>query len=134
MTSIEQIQANRENSKLSTGPRTEAGKAVSSRNHLVHGLCSVDPVLPSEDRDQFNQLVEAFKLEWSPNGLHQEILVSTMAGAQWKLDRIARIEIDMLAKLDDPAQSFTEKETAAAFARLDRYRASLERTFHRCAC
>ena len=133
MATPEQVLANQQNSKLSTGPRTDAGKAVSSRNHLVHGLCSADPVLPTEDRHQFNELVEQFKLEGTPDGLHQEILVSEMATAQWKLDRIARIEIDIMAKLDDPAKAFTDKETAAGFTRLERYRASLERTFHRCA-
>jgi hypothetical protein len=33
-----QIDANRENAKKSTGPRTAEGKAASSRNRLVHGL------------------------------------------------------------------------------------------------
>src|SRR5579884_3664399 len=102
MSTSAQIEANRENSKLSTGPVTEAGKAVSSRNHLVHGLCSADPVLPTEDRNQFNELVKQFKIE-------------------------------MIAKLDDPAKAFTDPDTAAGFARLERYRASLERTFHRCS-
>src|SRR5579884_871349 len=133
MTTSAQAIANRENSKLSTGPTTEAGKAVSSRNHLVHGLCSADPVLPTEDRAQFNELVEKFKMDLKPRGFHQHILVGNMAAAHWKLQRIARIEIDMFAKLDDPAQAFNDKETAAAFARLDRYRASLERSFHRCS-
>jgi predicted ester cyclase len=31
------------------------------------------------------------------------------------------------------AQAFIEKDTGNGFARLDRYRASLERTYHRCA-
>ena len=133
MSTSAQIEANRENSKLSTGPVTEAGKAVSSRNHLVHGLCSADPVLPTEDRNQFNELHKQFKIEWAPEGLQQEILLSQIAVAQWKLDRIARIEIEMIAKLDDPAKAFNDPDTAAGFARLERYRASLERTFHRCS-
>ena len=133
MTTSEQISANRENSKLSTGPRTEEGKAVSSRNHLVHGLCSTDPVLPTEDRNQFNELLQQYKSEWSPETTHDQFLVSEMVAAQWKLDRIARIELDMFAKLDDPAKAFTDKETAAGFTRLERYRTSLERTYHRAA-
>ena len=34
------LQANRANAKRSTGPRTEAGKAVSCRNALKHGILS----------------------------------------------------------------------------------------------
>src|SRR5437588_13050375 len=56
-----------------------------------------------------------------------------MTAARWKLDRLERMEIDMFAALDTPEKAFTDKETAEAFARLDRYRANLERTYHRCA-
>ena len=38
MTSYRQIEANRRNALKSTGPRTEAGKEVSRRNALRHGL------------------------------------------------------------------------------------------------
>src|SRR5205807_7962621 len=61
----------------------------------------------------------------------------------WKLARLDRIEVAMFAVLESPddsatmeaimAQAFMEKDTAMGFARLDRYRASLERTYLRCA-
>ena len=38
MSSQAQIAANRANAQLSTGPRTEEGKAASSRNAYRHGL------------------------------------------------------------------------------------------------
>ena len=133
MSTLAQIQANQENAKLSTGPRTEAGKAVSSRKHLVHGLCSTDPVLPTEDRNEFNQLVDEIKAEWQPATAHTKFLVQEMAEAQWKLARINRIENDMLAQLDDPSKIYFDTETAARFARLERHRAALQRNYHRCA-
>jgi len=132
MSTFAQTRANQENSKLSTGPCTAEGKAVSSRNHLVHGLCSADPVLPTEDRNLFNQLLEQYKSDWTPVGTHEEFMISEMAGAHWKLDRIQRMENDMFAALDDPNKAFADKDTAAGFTRLERYRASLERTYHRC--
>jgi hypothetical protein len=42
MTSDRQIEANRRNAKLNTGPRTKQGKAASSRNALRHGLSRRD--------------------------------------------------------------------------------------------
>src|ERR1017187_1009875 len=42
--------ANRDNSKKSSGPRTAEGKARSSRNSTVHGLTGKSPILPGEDR------------------------------------------------------------------------------------
>jgi hypothetical protein len=41
MISLLQIEANRRNALHSTGPRTEAGRAVASRNALKHGLTIV---------------------------------------------------------------------------------------------
>jgi len=143
MSSAAQASANRENSKHSTGPRTPEGKAASSLNHTVHGLTSADPVLPHEDRDAFNALLERYKSDLVPVTAHQEFLVFQMAGARWKLERADRIEVAMFTALEsanDPdtteammAQAMMDKTTGAGFDRLARYRASLERTYHRCA-
>ena len=37
-TSSRKIEANRRNSQLSTGPKTDEGKAKSSRNSITHGV------------------------------------------------------------------------------------------------
>src|SRR5260370_23847652 len=143
MATTAQVFANRENSKLSTGPSTPEGKAASSHNATSHGLSAADPVLPHEDRNQFNALFERYNAEFGPATAHEEFLVRQMAGARWKLDRAERIETAMFTALESPndpattearmAQAFIEKDTGNGFARLDRYRASLERTYHRCA-
>ena len=143
MATTAQVFANRENSKFSTGPRTPEGKAASSRNGTSHGLSAADPVLPHEDRDQFNALLDRYKSDFAPVTAHEEFLVSQMAGARWKLDRAERIENIMFSALESPAdpatteglmaQAFLDNDTAGGFARLDRYRANLERTYHRCA-
>jgi len=143
MATTAQTFANRENSKLSTGPRTPEGKAASSHNHTSHGLSAADPVLPHEDRTQFNALLERYQSDFAPVTTHEEFLVAQMAGARWKLDRAERIETAMFAALESPddpattealmAQAFIDKDTGNGFSRLDRYRASLERTYHRCA-
>jgi hypothetical protein len=142
MATAAQIFANRENSKLSTGPSTLEGKAVSSSNAITHGLSAADPVLPHEDRDQFNALLRRYQSDFAPTTAHEEFLIAQMAGARWKLDRAERIENAMFAALESPgdrattealmAQAFIEKDTGNGFACLDRYRASLERTYHRC--
>ena len=43
MATASQVFANRENSKLSTGPRTQEGKAASSHNATSHGPSAADP-------------------------------------------------------------------------------------------
>src|SRR5256885_551006 len=46
--SAAQIAANRRNSQLSTGPKTDEGKARSRRNALKHGLTGEGVALPDE--------------------------------------------------------------------------------------
>ena len=143
MSTTAQILANRQNSLHSTGPKTDAGKLASSANAKTHGLNAVDPVLPNEDRNQFNELLNQHTSDFSPTTAHEEFLISQMAAAQWKLNRLDRIEVAMFTALERPgdpatteammAQAFLDKDTGTGFARLDRYRASLERTYHRCA-
>src|SRR3569623_612382 len=58
--SEKRLAANRENAKLSTGPRTQEGKARSARNAVRHGFRSSSfAVVRLEDLDQ----VEKFKAD-----------------------------------------------------------------------
>ena len=145
MSTTAQVLANRENSLKSTGPRTPEGKLATSRNGISHGLSSAgDPVLPHEDRAAFNELLQRYKSEFSPATGHEEFLVSEMAGARWRLERAGRIESAMLEDsidFSDASTATPETQMAKAmmqkegdpFARMDRHRANLERTYHRCA-
>jgi hypothetical protein len=92
MATHQQIHANRRNALRSTGPKTPAGKAVSSRNALKHGLRARAALLPGEDKHAFERLFKAFRAHYRPLDRLQEILVEQMAVAYWKLSRLARIE------------------------------------------
>ena len=52
-----QIEANRRNSKNSTGPQTAAGKARSCTNRLSHGFTSSVLFIADEEREEFNLLL-----------------------------------------------------------------------------
>ena len=60
MSSAAQILANRENSLHSTGPRSDAGKAVSRFNALKFGVDARSLVIPGEDPAE----LEALALEY----------------------------------------------------------------------
>jgi hypothetical protein len=68
MSTSAQIAANRTNSQLSTGPKTEAGKAAAARNNIRHGLASASAfqVLPTESQFEFDELLAAFRGEHQP--------------------------------------------------------------------
>ena len=65
MASTAQVLANRANARLSTGPKTEAGKAAVSQNAASHGLSSGSfTLLPHENPEEFNQLLESLNQQF----------------------------------------------------------------------
>src|SRR6266481_3657693 len=51
------VEANRKNSKKSTGPKTSVGKAISSWNSMRHGLLSKTlPAIYGQDKKEFTLL------------------------------------------------------------------------------
>jgi hypothetical protein len=83
-----QINANRENAKKSTGPRTAEGKAASSRNRLLHGLRANKHILLDEDPEEFLFLLDDHLDRFQPVGASEENLVLRIAADQCRLDRV----------------------------------------------
>ena len=53
MTSFRQIETNRRNARLSTGPVTEEGKKRSRQNALRHGLTAETVITALEDAEDY---------------------------------------------------------------------------------
>jgi hypothetical protein len=94
--SEKQLAANRANAKKSTGPRTPQGKARSSLNALAHGLRARRPVLPNEDRRQFDAFARGLRRDLRPNGPLQALLVEQVIEAAWKLQRAESAQGDVV--------------------------------------
>lgn len=93
MTSPKKLEANRRNALKSTGPRTPAGKARSSRNGARHGLYAVDPALPGlERRETWEAHREGVLRSLAPDGYLEEVLSERVAFLLWRLRRVARYE------------------------------------------
>jgi hypothetical protein len=96
MATSKQIAANRRNALRSTGPQTPEGKAVASRNSLQHGLLAKNAVLSDECQQAFLDTLAALEAGYQPVGPVEAFLVRQMAVAQWRLDRMNRIETGLL--------------------------------------
>jgi hypothetical protein len=102
MASEAQIAANRLNAQKSTGPRTEEGKALSSKNHLIHGL-TAKGLLPHEDPGQLHQIHEGFSADFHPVGTAEETQVELMSTSYFRLGRFIHCEAQFLQR--DPAET-----------------------------
>ncbi len=95
MTTQKQIEANRRNSRRSTGPKTRAGKAESKMNTMKHGLLAADLVVRDEDPVEFAGVLESLVDELRAQGPLEEQLVERVAACMWRLRRLYRVEAEI---------------------------------------
>ncbi len=92
---------------VSTGPITDAGKAVSSRNATKHGCCSTDTlILATESEEEFKSLESAWFRSYEPKDPAEVHLVHQLVHADWFLQRairtVARVEARYFDEFPDP--------------------------------
>jgi CRP-like cAMP-binding protein len=113
-----QLAANRENAQLSTGPKTDAGKAVSSQNHFQHGLSGTFRLLPDESSGEYIRLLAQFMDEHKPSTPTETVLVEKLVQHLW----LSRRAINLQPDCSD------EKQLALYL----RYQTTNDRAFHKC--
>ena len=89
--------ANQANAQHSTGPRTEAGKATSSRNALKHGLTARTALMPDEDAEVHACFLAGMLDSYDPLNPAETALVEEMIDIQWRLRRASRFEVRILS-------------------------------------
>jgi hypothetical protein len=127
-----QLTANRENSRLSTGPRTQEGLAASKLNAIKHGLTSSQAVIHGEDPDAYADLRAELIETWDPDNEIEAILVEQLALATWKLQRADRIEANLVNQLGGLEACFLDDKAIKKYNNFQRHRNTIERTWNRC--
>ena len=92
MTSFRQIEANRRNARLSTGPVTEEGKRKSRQNALRHGLTAETVIDALEDADDYAAFELAVTADYDAQSVVERELVLRLASLLWRLRRATSIE------------------------------------------
>jgi hypothetical protein len=136
MATQKQILANRKNALNSTGPRTETGKRIASRNAIRHGFYSTEVLLPREDEEEFLRQARRLVAQYNPCGPLEEAEVRTAIETRWRLRRTNLVESELYQ-----SYGFYEKEQRGvgtafaqdatqgnAFSKLARYQSHLSRT------
>jgi PAS domain-containing protein len=131
MSTTAQITANTVNAQSSTGPRTEAGKAASSKNAVTLGLFSGDFVRAAEQplHDELNATILR---ELAPIGILEQNLACEIRRAMWRLHRCGEVEarlVDVYEHVDpmeawDKLVEYTQKS-------VDRARSQAHRLLHK---
>ncbi len=96
MTSQRQIDANRRNALLSTGPRTENGKRRSRQNAFRHGLTAESVIGGLEDAAQYRTFEAEIVAEYDPQSVVERELTYRFASLLWRLRRASLIETGLL--------------------------------------
>jgi len=97
MISDKQLEANRTNALLSTGPKTEAGKKRSSLNAIRHGLTGQVTTMTDEDRAAHDKFSKALIQSLAPEGAMEIQLAQRIATDSWRLNRASAIEDNLFA-------------------------------------
>jgi hypothetical protein len=92
MTSFRQIEANRRNARLSTGPTTEQGKKKSRRNAVRHGLTAETVIDALEDANDYAAFEMAVTSDYDARTAVERELVLRLASLLWRLRRATAIE------------------------------------------
>jgi hypothetical protein len=144
MTSILQIKANRRNAQLSTGPKTAAGRHISSMNALKHGLTAQHAIVFDEAIEDFQAFHGELLSELRPRGGFELALAERVILCAWRLRRVYRIETGLFCrtrKSGANGEATTTNDIDVVFlrlashddelAKLTRYETSLERSLQR---
>lgn len=137
MASERQINANRINSRKSSGPSTAEGKKIVSQNAIKHGLLAKKILVPRESRKEFISHSNRLWDSLLPETPIEEILVEMIISYTWRLRRVLRIESELLNPAEANAWS-TKSQLEFGFGPncnqmsiLTRYELSLERQLYR---
>jgi hypothetical protein len=86
--------------RSSTGPRTEAGKAKSSRNSIRTGLYAARDFVRPEEEEEYAQTLIKLMDELTPENTVEQTFATEIMGATWRLRRCRLVE-ESFSFLDD---------------------------------
>ena len=92
MSSFRQIDANRRNARLSTGPFPEEGKRKSRQNAVRHGLTAETVIDALEDAEDYAAFELAVTADYDAQSTVERELVLRLASLLWRLRRATAIE------------------------------------------
>jgi hypothetical protein len=137
MSTSAQIAANTANAQSSTGPRSEPGKAASSRNGIKEGLFTTNDFVRPEHQQAYSELNAELQSDLAPVGILERNLVDEIRGAMWRLRRCGQVEANLAetnlaANVDEDPMETADAKSEKIQRSVDRARAQAHRLLHKC--
>jgi hypothetical protein len=112
MSSFRQIEANRRNARLGTGPVTEEGKKRSRQNAVRHGLTAETVIDALEDAEDYAAFEIAVTADYDAQSAVERELVLRLASLLWRLRRATAIESGLFKFQAKRLLQFRERKQA----------------------
>jgi hypothetical protein len=114
MATNKQTKANQNNALLSTGPKSDEGKSIVSKNAIKHGIFTRDLIISKgdgkEDEKEYRELLGNLIDNLNPQGQLESLLVEKIAVDFWRLRRLLRFETGSIRKfLDNVVANYYEE-------------------------
>jgi SEC-C motif len=117
----------------STGPCSDEGKSIASKNATTTGLYAASDYILPEEQSLYADLEDAVISELSPQGMLECRLVEEILGAMWRLRRCRKLEGELAAQPtvqpDEPMQP--ESAHSKRQISIDRARNQATRLLHK---
>ena len=112
MSSLRQIEANRRNARLSTGPVTAEGKRRSRQNAFRHGLTAETVIAVLENAEDYAAFEMAVTADYDAQSAVERELVLRLASLLWRLRRATTIESGLFKIQAKHLLQFRERKQA----------------------
>ena len=112
MSSVRQIEANRRNALLSTGPTTEEGKRKSRQNAIRHGLTAETIIDALEDAGDYEAFQMSVTADYDPQSAVERELILRLASLLWRLRRATAIETGLFKMQASQLLKFRQRKSA----------------------
>jgi hypothetical protein len=124
--SLSKSESARINGAKSRGPKTPAGKAISSQNALKHGLFAYAILMHGESEEEFEALAESCIRRFEPRDELESNIVRQLIAATWRIARCWTLQSQTMNLEIDRDQEGGNTVAARAFQSLSANSQSLQ--------
>jgi hypothetical protein len=116
MSTPKQIEANRQNAQLSSGPVSDIGKQTSSKNSTRHGFTGQNLIIGAAEKEHYEKHVQAYLAHHKASDHKHVELVQQLADLHWSLHQIFVQQTNAMALMNAITEQMLDSGDPVAIA------------------